>query len=86
MKKFNIRIVSPLNGREVTHLDINADRLVDIDGETYFKYDGEYGYYDDDRVFHPEGRLVEVITATAITEEEAAAKAAYFEQYGTANE
>ena len=48
------------------------------DGETWYDYDGDYG--------QELRRFVEVITATAISDEARAAKASYFERHGTANE
>jgi len=71
MKSFNITIIDPWTNREVRHLDVPQSQLKDIDGETWFT-----GY----------NKPIEVITATAISEESQAAKAAYFAKYGTANE
>ena len=85
MKKFNITYISPINGRQVMELDVNANRLFDRDGETWFKYDDDCGWYNPE-TGQEEFRVCEVITATAITEEEQAAKASYFETYGTASE
>ena len=55
MKSFNITIIDPNTNRQVRHLDVSANRLVDRDGETWFKFDGDYAPH----------RMVEVITATA---------------------
>jgi hypothetical protein len=71
MKSFNITIIDPWTNREVRHLDVPQSQLKDIDGETWFT-----GY----------NKPVEVITATAISEESQAAKAAYFARFGTAGE
>lgn len=71
MKSFNITIIDPWTNREVRHLDVPQSQLKDIDVETWFT-----GY----------NKPIEVITATAISEESQAAKAAYFAKYGTANE
>ena len=78
MKSFNIRYIDPITNREVMELDVPANQLLDRDGETWYDYDGDYG--------QELRRFVEVITATAISDEARAAKASYFEQYGTANE
>ena len=85
MKSYNITYISPINGRQVMELDVNANRLFDRDGETWFKYDDGIGWYNPE-TGQEEFRVCEVITATAITEEEQAAKASYFETYGTASE
>ena len=74
MKSFNVTIIDPNTNREVRHLDVDANRLVDRDGETWFKFDGDYAPH----------RMVEVITATACTD--SAAKASYFAKWGTASE
>ena len=72
MKSYNITIIEPWNPtREVRHLDVPQDQLVDIDGETWFT-----GYNEP----------IEVITAELVSEESQAAKAAYFAKWGTANE
>jgi len=76
MKSYDITIIDPNTNREVRHLDIPANRLVDRDGETWFDFDGDYG--------QELRRFVEVITATLVTD--TAAKAAYFAKWGTANE
>ena len=78
MKSFNIRYIDPNTNREVMELDVPAKSLVDRDGETWYDYDGDYG--------QELRRFVEVITATAISDEARAAKASYFERHGTANE
>ena len=72
MKSYNITIIEPWNPtREVRHLDVPQDQLVDIDGETWFT-----GYNEP----------IEVITAELVSEESQAAKASYFAKYGTAAE
>lgn len=71
MKSFNITIIDPWTNREVRHLDVPQSQLKDIDGETWFT-----GY----------NKPVEVITATAISEESQTAKAVYFAKWGTASE
>jgi hypothetical protein len=71
MKSYNVTIIEPWSGREVRHLEVPQDQLKDIDGETWFT-----GYNEP----------IEVITAELVSEESLAAKAAYFERYGTANE
>ena len=71
MKSYDIRIVEPWSGREVTHRDVPQSQLKDIDGETWFT-----GYNE----------AIEVITAELVSEESQAAKAAYFAKWGTANE
>ena len=78
MKSFDIRYIDPITKREVLELDVPAKSLVDRDGETWYDYDGDYG--------QELRRFVEVITATAISDEARAAKASYFQQHGTANE
>ena len=83
MKKFNITYVSPLNGRQVMELDVNANRLFDRDGETWFKYDDDIAWYNPE-TGEEEFRVCEVITATLCTDTEA--KAAYMERFGTAAE
>lgn len=85
MKSYDITIISPINGKEVTMLDISADRLIDRDGETWFKYDHTCGWFNPE-TRQEEFRIVEVITAKPISDEAQAAKAAYFARYGTANE
>ena len=71
MKSYNITIIEPWSNREVRHLDVPQSQLKDIDGETWFT-----GYNEP----------IEVITAELVSEEEQAAKAAYFARFGTANE
>ena len=71
MKSYDIRIIEPWSGREVTHRDVPQSQLKDIDGETWFT-----GYNEP----------IEVITAEPVSEESQAAKAAYFARWGTANE
>ena len=71
MKSYNITIIEPWSNREVRHLDVPQSQLKDIDGETWFT-----GYNE----------AIEVITAEPVSEESQAAKASYFERYGTANE
>jgi hypothetical protein len=71
MKSYNITIIEPWSNREVRHLDVPASQLKDVDGETWFT-----GYNE----------AIEVITAELVSEESQAAKASYFERYGTANE
>ena len=83
MKSFNITIIDPNTNREVRHLDVSADRLFDRDGETWFRYDHSCGWFNPD-TRQEEFREVEVITATLATD--TAAKAAYMEKWGTANE
>ena len=83
MKSFNIKYIDPNTNREVTELDISADRLFDRDGETWFRYDHSCGWFNPE-TRQQEFREVEVITATACTD--SAAKAAYFARWGTANE
>ena len=83
MKKFNITYVSPINGRETMELHVDANRLFDRDGETWFKYDDDCGWYNPE-TRQEEFRVCEVITATLATDVEA--KAAYMERFGTANE
>ena len=71
MKSYDIRIIEPWSGREVTHRDVPQSQLKDVDGETWFT-----GYNE----------AIEVITAELVSEESQAAKAAYFAKWGTANE
>lgn len=78
MKSFDIRYIDPITNREVLELDVPAKSLVDRDGETWYDYDGDYG--------QELRRFVEVITATAISDESRAAKASYMERFGTASE
>ena len=43
MKAFDVKIVCPLNKREVTHLQIRRDRLSQNDsGETVFRLNEDY--------------------------------------------
>ena len=79
MKKFNIRYISPINGRETMELEVSADRLFDRDGETWFRYDVTPFYNGDEEIM----RVVEVITATQC---DTTAKASYMERFGTASE
>jgi hypothetical protein len=83
MKKFNITYICPVNGRQVTELDVNANRLFHNDGETWFKYDDTCGWYNPE-TRQEEFRVCEVITATLCTDTQA--KAAYMERFGTASE
>ena len=76
MKSYDITIIDPNTNREVTHLDIPANRLVNRDGETWFKFDGDYA----------PNRMVEVITATLVSIERKQAMHAYFNTFGTASE
>ena len=71
MKSYDIRIIEPWSGREVTHRDVPQSQLKDIDGETWFT-----GYNEP----------IEVITASPIDESRHAAMASYFAKWGTANE
>lgn len=72
MKSYDITIIEPWNPtREVRHLDVPQNQLVDIDGETWFT-----GYNEP----------IEVITATLVPESRHEAKLAYFNRFGTANE
>ena len=71
MKSYDIRIIEPWTGREVTHRDVPQSQLKDIDGETWFT-----GYNEP----------IEVITASLIDESRHAAMASYFAKWGTANE
>ena len=79
MKSFNIRYISPINGRQTMELEVSADRLFDRDGETWFRYDVTPFYNGEEEVM----REVEVITATQC---DTTAKAAYMERFGTASE
>ena len=71
MKSYDITYIDPWTNREVRHLDVPQSQIKDIDGETWFT-----GY----------NKPIEVITATAISEESQVAKAAYFAKWGTASE
>ena len=82
MKSFNITYISPINGRETMELEVSADRLFDRDGETWFKYDDDCGWYNPE-TRQEEFRVCEVITATQC---DTTAKAAYMERFGTASE
>ena len=83
MKSFDIRYIDPITNREVLELDVPAKSLVDRDGETWFKYDDNIGWYNPE-TGEEEFRVCEVITATLATDTEA--KAAYMERFGTASE
>ena len=82
MKSYNITYISPLNGRQVMELDVNANRLFDRDGETWFKYDDDIAWYNPE-TGEAEFRVCEVITATQC---DTKAKESYMAQYGTASE
>jgi len=71
MKSYDIRIIEPWSGREVTHRDVPQSQLKDIDGETWFT-----GYNEP----------IEVITATLVDESRHTAMASYFAKWGTASE
>ena len=79
MKSYNIRYISPINGRETMELEVSADRLFDRDGETWFRYDVTPFYNGEEEIM----RVVEVITATQC---DTTAKASYMERFGTASE
>ena len=79
MKSYNIRYISPINGRETMELEVSADRLFDRDGETWFRYDVTPFYNGEEEVM----RVVEVITATQC---DTKAKESYMAQFGTASE
>ena len=73
-KQFDVTYVCPWSGREVTSVEVSADRLYQNDsGEMVFRYNDHYN-------------ACEVVTACEVSQDRLDAKASYFKQYGTACE
>ena len=74
MKQFNVTYICPWSGREVTSIEVSADRLSqNSSGETIYCYNHHYP-------------ACEVVSLVEITQSELDAKRAYFERFGTACE
>lgn len=73
-KQFDVTYVCPFNGREVTSIEVSADRIYQNDS-------GEMVYHYND--FYP---ACEVVTACEVPQDRIDAKMAYFNRYGTAGE
>ena len=73
-KQFDVTYINPWNGREVTSVEVSADRIYQNDsGEMVFRYND----------FYPD---CEVITACEVPQSRLDAKASYFAKWGTASE
>ncbi len=73
-KQFEVTYICPWNGREVTDLQVDADRITQNDsGEMVFRYNHHY-------------TACEVVTTREIPQDYLDAKAAYFKRFGTACE
>ena len=73
-KHFDVTIICPIRGNEVTHKHVSSDSLRQNDsGETVFRYND---YHDS----------CEVISVVEVPQSKMDAMARYFEKYGTANE
>tara|TARA_B100002019_G_scaffold279379_1_gene281223 strand:+ start:513 stop:770 length:258 start_codon:yes stop_codon:yes gene_type:complete len=74
MKCFDVTYVCPWSGREVTSIEVSANRIYQNDsGEMVFHYND----------FYP---ACEVVTACEVPQSRLDAKMAYFKRYGTACE
>ena len=74
MKQFDVTYVCPWSGREVTSVEVSANRIYQNDsGEMVFHYND----------FYP---ACEVVTACEVPQSRLDAKAAYFSRFGTACE
>ena len=73
-KQFDVTYVCPFSGREVTSIEVSADRIYQNDS-------GEMVYHYND--FYP---ACEVVTACEVPQDRLDAKMAYFKRYGTACE
>ena len=74
MKQFDVTYIEPWTGREVTSIEVSADRIYQNDsGEMVFRYNDHYN-------------ACEVVTACEVPQDRLDAKAAYFKRYGTACE
>ena len=73
-KHFDVKIICPIRGNEVTHKHVSSDSLRQNDsGETVFRYNDHYD-------------SCEVISVVEVPQSTMDAMARYFEKYGTANE
>jgi hypothetical protein len=73
-KHFDVTIICPIRGNEVTHKHVSSDSLRQNDsGETVFRYNDHYD-------------SCEVISVVEVPQSKMDAMARYFEKYGTANE
>tara|TARA_B100002019_G_scaffold172506_1_gene149111 strand:+ start:193 stop:450 length:258 start_codon:yes stop_codon:yes gene_type:complete len=74
MKQFDVTYICPWNDREVTEIEVSANRIYQNDsGEMVFRYNDHYN-------------ACEVVTACEVPQSRLDAKAAYFARFGTANE
>ena len=74
MKCFDVTYIEPWTGREVTSIEVSADRIYQNDsGEMVFRYNDHYN-------------ACEVVTACEVPQDRLDAKLAYFKRYGTAGE
>jgi len=74
MKCFDVTYIEPWTGREVTSMEVSADRIYQNDsGEMVFRYNDYHN-------------ACEVVTACEVPQSRLDAKAAYFKRYGTACE
>jgi len=73
-KLFDVTYVSPWSGREVTEVEVSADRISQNEsGESVFRYND----------FHP---ACEVVRVVEVSQARLHAKELYFARWGTANE
>ena len=74
MKQFDVKIVCPISGDEVTHKYVFGDRLRQNEhGETVFRYNDHHD-------------SCEVISVVEVPQRELDAMKAYFDRFGTACE
>ena len=74
MKQFDVTYIEPWTGREVTSIEVSADRV-------YLSDSGEMVFHYND--FH---NACQVVSAVEVPQDRLDAKAAYFKRYGTACE
>ena len=74
MKQFNVTYIQPWDGREVTSMEVSANRISqNHSGETIYCYNHHYP-------------ACEVVSVVEIPQSRLDAKMAYFKRFGTACE
>lgn len=74
MKRFDVTYIEPWTGREVTSMEVSADRISQNDsGEMIYCYNHHYP-------------ACEVVSVVEVPQDQLDAKMAYFKRFGTACE